>query len=37
MLKTKQPFDENGFLERKSANERKRVNRMVNELTKLGY
>lgn len=37
MLKSNQPFDENRFLERKSANDQKRMNRMVNELTRLGY
>jgi transposase len=37
MLKTNQPFDEQKFLERKETTDRKRVNRMVGELTKLGY
>lgn len=37
MLKTNQPFDEQKFLERKQASDRKRVNRIINELTKLGY
>ena len=37
MLKSNQPFDENRFLERKQASEHKRVNRMVHELTRLGY
>jgi hypothetical protein len=37
MLKTNQPFDERKFLERKETTNRKRVNRMVNELTRLGY
>jgi hypothetical protein len=37
MLKTKQPFDEQKFLERKEVAKQKRVNRMINELTGLGY
>ena len=37
MLKTNQPYNEQRFLERKQASEEKRVNRMVKELTKLGY
>lgn len=37
MLKTHQPFDEQKFLERKETTDRRRVNRMVRELTKLGY
>ena len=37
MLKTRQPFDEQKFLERKTASEQRRVSRMVHELTKLGY
>ena len=37
MLKTNQPYDEQRFLERKQAGEQKRVNRMVTELTRLGY
>jgi transposase len=37
MLKTNQPFNEQKFQERKDASEQKRVSRMVNELTKLGY
>lgn len=37
MLKTNQPYDEQRFLEQKQANEQKRVNRMVKELTRLGY
>jgi len=37
MLKTNQPFDERKFLERKETTNRKRVNRMVSELTRLGY
>lgn len=37
MLKTSQPYDEQKFLERKQASEQKRVNRMVNELARLGY
>lgn len=37
MLKSNQPYDEQRFLERKQASEHKRVNRMVKELTKLGY
>jgi transposase len=37
MLKTNQPFDEQRFLERHNASQQKRVNRMVNELTKLGF
>ncbi|MEW5870356.1 MAG: IS110 family transposase [Chloroflexota bacterium] len=37
MLKTGQPFDERKFLERTETNKRRRVSRMVNELTKLSY
>jgi transposase len=37
MLKTNQPFDERKFLERTETTNRKRVSRMVNELTRLGY
>ena len=37
MLKTNQPFNEQKFLERKEITDRKRVNRMVGELTRLGY
>jgi hypothetical protein len=37
MLKTSQPFNEQKFQERKNASEQKRVKRMVNELTRLGY
>jgi transposase len=37
MLKTNQPYDEQKFLERKQLSERVRVNRMVKELSKLGY
>jgi len=37
MLKTNQPFDERKFSERKETINRKRVSRMVHELTKLGY
>ena len=37
MLKTNQPYNEQKFLERKNASEQKRVKRMVNELTRLGY
>lgn len=37
MFKTNHLFDEQKFLERKQASERKRVNRMVNELSRLGY
>lgn len=37
MLKKNQPFDEQKFLERKETASRKRVSRMVNELTKLGF
>lgn len=37
MLKTNQPYDEQRFLERKQASKQQRVNRMVRELTRLGY
>lgn len=37
MLKTNQPYNEDKFLERKKVSERRRVNRMVHELTRLGY
>ena len=37
MLKTNQPFNEQKFLERKEIASRKRVSRMVSELTKIGY
>jgi transposase len=37
MLKTGSPYDEQKFLERKKASEKRRVNRMVFELTRLGY
>jgi len=37
MLKTNQPFNEQKFQERKDASEQRRVNRMVNELARLGY
>lgn len=37
MLKTNQPYNEQKFVERKNVSEQKRVKRMVNELTKLGY
>ena len=36
MLKSRQPFDEQRFLERKAASEQRRVSYMVHELTKLG-
>ena len=36
MLKAGQPFDEQKFVERKAANEHRRVSHMVHELTKLG-
>ena len=37
MLKTNQPYNEQKFVERKNASEQRRVKRMVNELTRLGY
>ncbi|HEX7557038.1 MAG TPA: IS110 family transposase [Leptolinea sp.] len=37
MLKSSQPFDEQKFLERKEATDQKRVSRMMNELSRLGY
>jgi transposase len=37
MLKTKQPFDEHKFVERTETTKRKRINRMVHELTGLGF
>ncbi len=37
MLKSNQPFSEEKFLQRKNASEQRRVNRMLNELTRLGY
>jgi hypothetical protein len=37
MLKSKSAYDEQKFLQRKAASEKKRVSRMVRELTKLGY
>jgi transposase len=37
MLKSNQPYNEQKYLERKNASEQKRVKRMVNELTRLGY
>jgi transposase len=37
MLKTNQNFDERKFLERKETTSRKRVSRMVSELTRLGF
>lgn len=37
MLKTNTPFDESKFLERKEVTNRKRIGRMVSELTRLGY
>lgn len=37
MFKSDHPFDEQKFLERKNASEQKRVKRMVNELSRLGY
>ena len=37
MLKTNSPYDEQKFLERKKASDQRRVKRMVNELTRLGY
>jgi transposase len=37
MLRTNQPYNEDKFLERKKASEQRRVGRMVNELTRLGY
>jgi len=37
MLKTGQPYNEDRFEQRRKQSERKRENRMVNELQKLGY
>ena len=37
MLKSNQPFDEQKFLERKEVAEERRVDRMINELTRRGY
>jgi transposase len=37
MLRSKRAYDEQKFVERKEASEQKRVKRMVNELTRLGY
>jgi len=37
MLKAKQPFDEERFMERKVASEHRRTSHMVHELTNLGY
>jgi hypothetical protein len=36
-LKTNNPYNEQKFLERKEATNQKRVNRMMNELTRLGF
>lgn len=37
MLKTNEPYNEERFLERKMISEQKKVKRMVNELSRLGY
>ena len=37
MLRSNQPFDEQKFLERKENAEQRRVNRLINELTRRGY
>jgi len=37
MLKTNQPFNEQTFLERKETADQKRISRMVNEFSRLGY
>ena len=37
MLKTNQLYNEDRFLERKKASEQRRIGRMVNELTRLGF
>ena len=37
MLKTKEPYNEDCFEQRRKSCERKRAHRMVNELQKLGY
>jgi len=37
MLKTNNPYNEQKFLERKEVSDQKRVKRMVNELSRLGY
>jgi transposase len=37
MLKSQQPYNEEKFIERKNICEQRRIGRMVNELTKLGY
>lgn len=37
MLKTNEPYNEERFLERKKISEQKKVKRMVNELSRLGY
>jgi transposase len=37
MLKTNRAFDEQKFLQRKEVTDRKRIQRMLNELTRLGY
>lgn len=37
MLKTNEPYNEERFLERKMISEQKKVKRMVNELSWLGY
>jgi transposase len=37
MLKNNQPYNEEKFLERKQASEQRRVGRLVNELTRLGF
>jgi hypothetical protein len=37
VLKSQQPYDEERFLERKKVCEQRRIGRMVNELTRLGY
>jgi transposase len=37
MLKTNRPYDEQRFLERKRASEQRKIKRMLNELSRLGY
>jgi hypothetical protein len=37
ILKNNQPYNEDQFLERKKASEQKRISRMMNELSRLGY
>lgn len=37
MLRTSQPYNEERFIERKKISEQKKVKRMVNELSRLGY